>query len=550
MVLTNFRSRIASLAKYDALWFAVLFCCLFLLSYRFLGLWFQPDDSCSIYAATQDIPKLFLDRDTYLAFYKFFYTPLLPVAFKLDLALFGLNPLGYHLHNLIAAFLCGIVGYKLNRLFMPRFESWVGTYLFLLSYPVITIVGWLSMTHYLWGMFFVLLSFYLFKKAEIENRDMLLLSSLFFYAAACLCKEAFAPLPAIILLLGSGPLKQRVCRSIPYFFLMAGYFLLRTFMIGGFGGYIGGNFGMKAAGLAIRLVNHLILFSKSVWGIKIVFLLPLLMLWRFGVRNALKFLCLLALVAFPFLFVQAVDEYFAARLILLQFASAFLFSFVLYGGKSKKFKFSPLLFVSLFFVLQIMNAQSSYAVNKRLSEHYKKLTAEILDRGREPGKVIAIVEEGGIFYNYYYEAFRALNMNDGYSQPGAIITLRAPQDMLVVGETEYKSFGTLYLNNRWVDLAKEPANPLARQKTNDALAPPRVKIKRDGRFITVHIDDKREGEIYGVLRKTLSERNICLRSISLPRKVSFSLGLARGEAGYLFYCEKGQCSQPVTVSQN
>ena len=159
----------------------MLFCCLFLLSYKFFNLWFQPDDTSSMYAATKDILKLFFDRDTYLTTYKFFYTPLLPVAFKVDLTLFGLNPTGYHVTNLIAAFLCGIIGYKLNRLFMPRFESWAGTYLFLLSYPVITIVGWLSMTHYLWGTFFVLSSFYLFKKAEPRNLPSFLLSYFCYY---------------------------------------------------------------------------------------------------------------------------------------------------------------------------------------------------------------------------------------------------------------------------------------------------------------------------------------------------------------------------------
>lgn len=546
MLLPDFRGKISTIAKYDIFWFTILFCGLFLLSYKFLNLWFSPHDATHIYTSTQNTVDLLFDRDTYLMFNKWFYTPLLPISFKLDFVLFGLNPLGYRVHEMLLAFLTGVIGYKLYRLYMPRFESWGSIYLFLFSYPVISIVGWLSMRHYLWGMVFALSSFYLFKKTETKNRFSLFLPSYFLYFFALLCKEVFTPLPAVILLLANGSFRERVLKAAPYFFIFGGYFLLRSFMLGGFGGYIGGNFDMSVIDFARRGISHLNLFSTSVWGMKIVFFMPLLaLLFVLNKHTAITLLILLLVVSAPLLFVQSRDEYFAARLLLTQFVFAFFFSSILYNLRTKKCRVLSLIVVSFFFILQIIHAQDAYVHTRSSSENFNKLTHDISDKTREAVNVL-VLSGDNIFHNYYYEAFREVTKAD-CDPLGALTTLTTPKDMLIMGEKEKSAFQFLYLNDKWIDFPREAINSLG-PVTNKTLAPPKAKIRQKGQFFTVDIADERDGEIYVGIKRRFSERNVALWSGTFPVKVSFGLGLVRRkEILYLSYCKNEECSQPIIL---
>lgn len=544
-------TRIGRETKYVIAAFGALFFCLFLLSYRFLNLWFTQDDTACIYGSTQEISRIFFDRDTYLLFNRTFYTPLLPVSFKVDFLLFGLNPMGYHFHNLILAFLTGIVGYRLFRLSLPRLESLIGAYLFLLSYPVITMVGWLSLRHYLWGMLFALLSLYLFKKHETRGGLSFSLTSCLFFTLAVLCKESFATIPAMFLVLGEGSALRRLRKSAPYFILAGLFFFLRWYMIGGLGGYIEAKVDMSAAHLAKRLIVYVASFSTSVWSLHAIFMVSLLLFSVISsVHGIARAIVLFLLAMFPFLFVEPMPiplftQFFPARFIVVQLMAAYAFSSILFRIKAMRFRWVGFLVVSAVLLLQIFHAQSTFKYNKQSSDNYKRLTEDILAKNSEKSSAL-LLHGDGIFYNFYYEAFQKLSGK--YNDLGSVVTLSTPNDILLVTTDELKRADFLYVDGKWVDLTREKV-PFSPPIINDGIAPPRLTMKQCGQFFTMNIAEDREGEIYAVLKTSLSERNIGIQAAYLPKKVNFKIGLARGkEIAYLFFCKKRECSRPIILS--
>lgn len=395
--------------KRDVFCAVILFLCLLILSFRFLFLWFITDDTSCIYASTMHPMKLFFDRDTYLLFNKMFYSPLLPLSFKLDFMFFGLNPVGYHIHNLLAAFLSGLMCYKIYRLYLPRFESWIGTFLFVLSYPVITNIGWITRKHYIWGTFFTLLSFYLFKKSESPKKYLLFLLSNIFYLIALLFKEAFAPLPAIIFVLADGRLKDMVLKTTPYLLILGAYLTLRFYIIGGLGGYIGVKIAHGMGDLIKNNIAQLNLFSSTTWGFKILFMVPiLLVLFTLNRKITIVVIVIFLTTTSPFLFLKMpaiADSYYT-----FYFPSKFMLPMVIFSGaisfllqSSKTIKTRILTFTIVFslIVLQVNHARDSYAFLKQHAESYKRLTSEALNKNRD-GDVL-IVHDDAIFYNYLYE---------------------------------------------------------------------------------------------------------------------------------------------------
>lgn len=128
-----------------------------------------------------------------------YYRPLLLVWFRLNDALFGLNPAGWHLSSAIAHAIATLLIFHLvNRLFLNRDIAALSSLIFGLHPLHVQSVAWISgitdplLTIFLVGSFLQYLNF------RDSRKPRHLAWSLVLYAAATLTKEPAIILPAII----------------------------------------------------------------------------------------------------------------------------------------------------------------------------------------------------------------------------------------------------------------------------------------------------------------------------------------------------------------
>ncbi|RYF80575.1 MAG: hypothetical protein EOO29_13435 [Comamonadaceae bacterium] len=159
----------------------------------------------------------------------FFYDMLLPWV--------GLDARWHHLHLLIVLWLSAVATWALLRRWLDDGAALVGAVLFLCM-PSTAVVAHLLMTgHYAYGLLFSVLAIHAWLHAL--ERDSLKWASLAaaFYALACLCKELYAPLPAVLLFWPWGSLRQRAYLFAPVLAVAAAYAALRLWLFSGVGGY-------------------------------------------------------------------------------------------------------------------------------------------------------------------------------------------------------------------------------------------------------------------------------------------------------------------------
>jgi tetratricopeptide (TPR) repeat protein len=178
-----------------------------------------------------------------------YYRPLMHIVYMLNYYLFGLNPWGFHLVNIL--FHCGatVLVFLLIRRFLT--EQGVTTSLVYLSpafiaavlfavHPIHTeAVTWIAGLPDVSFTFFYLLSFYCYVRSKT-----VLSGSYFFslvcFAVAALFKEPALTLPVILLAYDYVYREERlrltdyVKRYISYLVIAAGYLVLRIHILGGF----------------------------------------------------------------------------------------------------------------------------------------------------------------------------------------------------------------------------------------------------------------------------------------------------------------------------
>jgi tetratricopeptide (TPR) repeat protein len=197
-----------------------------------------------------------------------YYRPLMHIILMIDYYLFGLNPWGYHLINIIfhagvSALVFLIASMILN--YLPRREenkgegkryylspntynllpAFIATLLFA-THPIHTeVVAWISGIPELSFTLFYLLSFYFYIKAYGEYGKHFMLSILFFFLST-LCKETALTLPMLLLVhdysfkkdltlkLLPNTFNLLLKRYLPYLIVAGIYFILRAYTIGAF----------------------------------------------------------------------------------------------------------------------------------------------------------------------------------------------------------------------------------------------------------------------------------------------------------------------------
>ncbi len=172
-----------------------------------------------------------------------FYRPLSYLSLKLDYLLWGYNPLGYHLSNIIIHFLnAAMVFLIIKALGAGKKESFLAAALFSV-YPVHTeAIAYVSGRSDAVAALFVLLSFYLFIKlinssVENNNRKLLYLGSLILFFLALLSKEIALLFP--IMIIGyvftacNQSFLKKIMHSSAFFAVAIGFIFLRENVLTG-----------------------------------------------------------------------------------------------------------------------------------------------------------------------------------------------------------------------------------------------------------------------------------------------------------------------------
>ncbi len=173
-----------------------------------------------------NIPKYFSAEEGFHKVIGRYYRPIVSTTYALDYAIWGLNPLGFHLTNIIFNLICSLILFAILLRLFGKYKfgilaALISTLIFT-SHPVHTeAVSWISgRTDSIAALFFFASFLFYIKYLEnlLNNPDepndkkinSTILISLFFYIIGLLSKEMVVTLPVIIILFDFVYLKQNL----------------------------------------------------------------------------------------------------------------------------------------------------------------------------------------------------------------------------------------------------------------------------------------------------------------------------------------------------
>lgn len=200
------------------------------------------------------------------------YAPLNIMSFMVDHALWGLNPIGYHLENVLLHALNGILLYKLLRmLHLTEWQAAAAAWIFLFHPVQVESVAWISQRKNLLAMLFfltALINYHAYRQAKTGKLPTYLLA-ICSLLAATLCKSIAVIFPAVALLydvfyrtVPSRPVWKTVLDKLP-FLLIAVTAAIMAFLsqapenLGGRTGYPGGTLCSTFITMAPVLISYL-----------------------------------------------------------------------------------------------------------------------------------------------------------------------------------------------------------------------------------------------------------------------------------------------------
>ena len=228
------------------------------LTYReMLGYFFTATDSPTLIdtgriRSLRDVGRIFsepLMNGTELIELSLFYRPLATLSYSIDYFMWGLNPFGYHLTDLILHVSVSVLFFLLLRLLTSgnQVAAWLGAIIFTTHPILVESVPAVARRHDVMAALFLLASLFLFLKYRVAVRKSFLFLSIFFYIAALVSKEIAIILPALILgysLILSSETKRfnvQVLRSlkatVPYVAATILVLFVRATIVHGMGGY-------------------------------------------------------------------------------------------------------------------------------------------------------------------------------------------------------------------------------------------------------------------------------------------------------------------------
>jgi hypothetical protein len=192
----------------------------------FLHLWVAPLNAGTSFASTQAL----------------FYRPLATLAFSLDEALWGLNPLGYHVTNLLIHAAVVVLAFGMLRAALfSRPAAFVGAALVGFHPSMATAVPVLARRYDALSIAFVYLSLILLWRSLDTPSRGLRAGSVAALVAALLCKEsAFGIVPLLpVAAWARGPSRRALRATLPHVIAAALVFGARFAVLGTLGGHAG-----------------------------------------------------------------------------------------------------------------------------------------------------------------------------------------------------------------------------------------------------------------------------------------------------------------------
>jgi len=258
--------------------------------------WWAWDDSQLLKAACQSTPwEYFFIPAVWCEFQPANLNPWIILSYDLDLALFGLSPRPFHVHHLVALWMAAGATYLLLRLWVNRLWSALGVILFLCSAPVTNTVYQLMTRHYLEGLLFFSLAFYLFVRAMRDDRSALSWLGAGFYFIAMSAKEIYAIQALLLPLIPVRDLPRRLRTALPFFLAMGLYALWRRYMLGTWVGGYGPSVDWTAVFPMLAKVTSVI-FGDGVFGTAAFLIVAALILYGAWQRPDVRLLAMGALL--------------------------------------------------------------------------------------------------------------------------------------------------------------------------------------------------------------------------------------------------------------
>jgi hypothetical protein len=144
------------------------------------------------------------------------FTPFFMMSLRGDLSMFGQNARDFYIHQLLVVMLLPAAEYLLLRLWCSRLTSAATALITCLAGPTLSIVPVLMLRHYIGGAVLAMAATILFVRALRSGSHRMTIASAIVYFLAAGTKEIFLPLPAVLLVLPEGTLRQRMRRLVPH----------------------------------------------------------------------------------------------------------------------------------------------------------------------------------------------------------------------------------------------------------------------------------------------------------------------------------------------
>ena len=166
------------------------------------------------------------------------YRPFVPLSYAIDYKIWGLDPFGYHLTNILFHIFNAFFVFWMAILISKRYLFALFCSLIFLVHPVQTeAVSWIAGRGNVLFLFFYLLSFVLYIKYKDHNRPIYYIGSIVIFAISLLCREMAASLSFILILYSVLFVRNRgivwiVLESLPYFIITIIFVFIRFYAIG------------------------------------------------------------------------------------------------------------------------------------------------------------------------------------------------------------------------------------------------------------------------------------------------------------------------------
>jgi hypothetical protein len=199
-------------------------------------LWWTYDDAYTLHVVTShSFRDFFTSADVWP---QKLYTPLEKVAYKLQLAWFGLNTVRWFTLHLVVASAAAVTLYAAARCYFRPLAAFASAALFVAAVPLCSQTTELGSTHYFQAIALACVAVVLYVRALRANRYGLAIASAAFYLLSMFAKETVVPLVVLLIVLPERDFRTRARYAAAHAIALVAYLAARRAVIGTLlGGY-------------------------------------------------------------------------------------------------------------------------------------------------------------------------------------------------------------------------------------------------------------------------------------------------------------------------